>query len=55
MTESQIQLMQMLMRENEKLGKQLDIALECLSWCAENKLLADRVNKALQSIVKIGE
>lgn len=55
MTESQIKLMQMLMRENEKMGAQLDIALESLSHCVENKLLADRVNKALQQIIKLGE
>lgn len=55
MTETQIKLMQMLMRENEKMGAQLDIALECLSHCAENTLLANRVNKALQEIIKIGE
>ena len=55
MTEIQIKLMQMLMRENEKMGAQLDIALEALSKCADNKLLSATVNKALVEIIKIGE
>ena len=55
MTEIQIKLMQMLMRENEKMGAQLDIALEALSKCADNKLLSATVNKALVEIIKLGE
>ena len=55
MTEAQVKLFQMYMRENQKLGAQLDIALEALSKCADNKLLSAIVNKALVEIIKIGE
>lgn len=55
MTEAQVKLFQMYMRENQKLGVQLDIALEALSKCADNKLLSAIVNKALVEIIKIGE
>lgn len=55
MTEAQVKLFQMYMRENQKLGAQLDIALEALSKCADNKLLSVTVNKALVEIIKIGE
>ena len=40
MTEAQVKLFQMYMRENQKLGAQLDIALEALSKCADNKILS---------------
>ena len=55
MTDGQIKMFQMYMRENERLGMQLDIALEALSKCADNGLLSQIVNKALVEIVKIGE
>lgn len=55
MTEAQVKLFQMYMRENQKLGAQLDIALEALSKCADNKLLSATVNKALVEIIEIGE
>lgn len=55
MTEAQVKLFQMYMRENQKLGAQLDIALEALSKCADNKALSAIVNKALVEIIKLGE
>lgn len=54
MTEGQIKLLQMLLRENQKLGAQLDVALEALNKYATSMHPVDIANKALIDIVKIG-
>lgn len=54
MTESQIKLMQQLLTENERLGQQLDIAIEALNKCVDNGIVGKFAAQALQQIIKIG-